>query len=110
MGRRNIAEERMALGPAPPSAGHSLAGYRRGKYPAVLTGQSCYMDEIICLARDQGVPIIEDSAKVPQAVTLAEFSVVIRMRPGTKYPGVVPFVATLVQSRLRQIPADTSSP
>lgn len=69
----------MAASPAPPSAG-SLAGYRRGKYPATLTGQSCYMDEIICLARDQGIPIIEDRAQVPQAVALAEFFMVTAFR------------------------------
>lgn len=44
------------------------------------------MDEIICLARDQVVPIIEDRAQVPQAVALAEFFMVIWMSSGTKDP------------------------
>ncbi|MQX97128.1 hypothetical protein GHK03_13470 [Sinorhizobium medicae] len=67
------------------------------------------MDEIICLARDQVVPTIEDRAQVPQVVELAEFFMVIWTSSGTKDPRVDQFVATLVQSPLRQIPADNSS-
>lgn len=67
------------------------------------------MDEIICLARDQVVPIIEDRAQVPQAVALAEFFMVIWMSSGTKDPRGGPVRSDAGAIALETNPADTSS-